>query len=84
MVLRRLLRGHADVAIAEAVGVHRNTIRAWKRRSEFREEFRRVAEDRATTMRLRRMTETGAFIDAYATAIAHTLERSRVTEAIEH
>jgi len=68
-----VLRGVSSVDMAKTLGVHRNTIRAWRARPEFQAEVMARAHDYANETRFRRVYETGTLASQMASRAAQVL-----------
>jgi len=65
--------GWSDVSIAAQLGVHRNTVRSWRRHPAFHNEALRRVRDRADTIRRRRTWQSGVMLDRLTGLVARSL-----------
>lgn len=74
-----LLAGATKKAVAQHVGVHRNTVSNWLADARFQAELTRRMDDRLSALRIRRLNEISRFVDSLyrlATDVMTAAERT--------
>lgn len=71
--IKLILQGRTDVSIAEQLGIHRHTVRNWKRHPEFHAEVMTAAREYVNRKRFQRVSETGIITDQLAAQVVTRL-----------